>query len=63
MQDDFQVLDLDLKRQVSMISQDKINWDAVDDEDEGYHIDDIEEGQVIEDTKPKRRNNDSYQRP
>lgn len=36
-----------------MISQDKINWDAVDDEDdEGYHIDDIEDGQVIEDTKP-----------
>lgn len=64
LQEDFQVLDLELKRQVNMINQDKINWDEVDDDDdEGYHIDDIEDGQVIEDTKPKRRNNDAYQKP
>eukprot|EP00352_Strombidinopsis_acuminata_P005265 CAMPEP_0176371630 /NCGR_PEP_ID=MMETSP0126-20121128/24831_1 /TAXON_ID=141414 ORGANISM="Strombidinopsis acuminatum, Strain SPMC142" /NCGR_SAMPLE_ID=MMETSP0126 /ASSEMBLY_ACC=CAM_ASM_000229 /LENGTH=61 /DNA_ID=CAMNT_0017731161 /DNA_START=2143 /DNA_END=2328 /DNA_ORIENTATION=+ len=47
-----------------MINQDKINWDATeDDEEEGYRIDDIEDGQVIEDKKPQRRSNDVYARP
>jgi len=47
-----------------MINQDKINWDATEeDEEEGYRIDDIEDGQVIEERKTQRRFTEMNSRP